>query len=410
MSIQFSIKHLVNEGIPNKNIEEWKFFDTSLFSQNNWMIPNSEPNLSDEKKVKNNDIKITFKNGVFKSNLSNVSNKKDQVEIHSLKKYIINNPDILSKVYTDPKPFAENRISNSNDTRALSLVTLNALLKNDGVVIIIKKNANLPEFIEISHINDEEKNHLIINPYLLLVSEENSSAKILEVFYGSKENIWTNLVTQLYLEKNSTLDISRIQFNKNNGIRTSSLLCNLESYSKLSCFNFNEGNIRDDIRVNMMGNSSKCQINGIITAGKSISSDTYCKVTHSGKECSSNQNWRLISTDMGKSSVQGKIRVDKGASKSEGHFNSKTLLLGEKAKVEVKPELEILEDDIICSHGASIGELDKDALFYLQSRGIQLEEARKIILYAFIEQTLGKTKKIKDLVYLGFDNFFQETI
>ena len=372
------VKHLIKDGMPSRKVEEWKYFDTNIFLKKDWKISKSK-NISITKtntkiNEKTTNIKIIFKNGAYNPNSSDLGNG-DLIEIHSLKKYIQKNPEFLSKVYSDPSKYVEKKISNIKDTKALSLVSLNALLKEDGVVFVIKKDSELPEIIEINHFNNETESNLIINPYFFIVAEKNSKAKVLETFNSYNKNIWTNEVAQIYLENNASLDISRVQLHKNNGIRTSFLLCKLESNSSLSCFNFNEGVIRDDIRVTMNNENSNCEINGIITADKSNTSDTFCKITHVSKNCSSNQNWRLISASSGKSSVQGKIRVEKGASKSEGHFNSKTLLLGENSKAEAKPELEIMEEDIVCSHGASIGELDKDALFYMQTRGIKIEES-----------------------------------
>ena len=124
----------------------------------------------------------------------------------------------------------------------------------------------------------------------------------------------------------------------------------------------------------------------------------------------SNQNWRLISAKKGKTSIKGKIRVERNATGSEGNFNSKSLLLDKKAISNSKPELEILEDEVICSHGSSVGEIDKAALFYLRSRGLSDLEATKLLLNGFVRNCIDETDVVRDLVISKFSEFLDEVI
>ena len=116
------------------------------------------------------------------------------------------------------------------------------------------------------------------------------------------------------------------------------------------------------------------------------SNDIFCKVTHNAPNTISNQEWRMLSSDNSKTSLNGKIKILKGAKNSKGNFFSKALLLNQKAKAFSKPELEIFEDEVSCSHGSSFGELEKDKMFYLQSRGLSKKNAVKILVEAFINE------------------------
>ena len=123
--------------------------------------------------------------------------------------------------------------------------------------------------------------------------------------------------------------------------------------------------------------------------------DIFCKVTHNAFNSDSKQDWRMISADTSKTSLNGKIKIIKGAKNSSGNFFSKALLLNHKAKAFSKPELEIFEDEVSCSHGSSFGEIEKDKVFYLQSRGLSKKEAIKMLVSAFISEL-----NIKIIIYL----------
>ena len=127
-------------------------------------------------------------------------------------------------------------------------------------------------------------------------------------------------------------------------------------------------------------------MSGIILSNQKYESDVLCKVLHKAKKTFSDQKWRLISFDNSKTSVNGKICVNKGAKKSDANFTSKSLIFSNKAFSFSKPELEILEDDVKCKHGASFGEIERDLIFYMQSRGIKKNDAVIMLIYAFINE------------------------
>ena len=154
--------------------------------------------------------------------------------------------------------------------------------------------------------------------------------------------------------------------------------------------------------------NSLAKVSGLILSSKNDESDIFCKVIHKGKLTKSDQKWRLISAENSKTSINGKICVNKDAKASDASFYSKSLLLDKKATSFSKPELEILEDEVKCKHGASFGELDSNSLFYLQSRGIKKDEAIILLIYAFIKE-IGLNIEYSEGVVVDFINqFFKE--
>ena len=141
---------------------------------------------------------------------------------------------------------------------------------------------------------------------------------------------------------------------------------------------------------------------GILLTKEEEFNDVFCKITHNEFQTDSNQDWRMISSDNSKSSLNGKIRILKNAKNSSGKFLSKSLLLDNKAKSFSKPELEIFEDEVTCSHGASFGEIEKEKVFYLQSRGLSKKDAIRTLIAAFlneleIEDSFFKKDLIKEI-------------
>ena len=133
----------------------------------------------------------------------------------------------------------------------------------------------------------------------------------------------------------------------------------------------------------MQGQGSNANIDGLILGSKKSKNEILTKVSHLNKNSKSNQNIRIVLDDESRGAFQGKIRVDKGANKTMANMSGKSLLLDKLARVYTKPELEILADDVICSHGLTVGNIDKEQIFYLCSRGISKKEAEKILIEAF---------------------------
>ncbi len=391
------------EFIPNNKTEEWKNFKTSTLKNINWEIPN----LNNEKIEINNDIKkkensLCFVNGKYNSKLSTAAKIKG-LNIFSTSEYFKINPLYKEKFYSSPEKYVEDRLSGIKDKNPTSLIALNSLL-NHGTVLEIDEETKVKNLINVINLSIDKSAQLIVSPHLIIICKENSEATFSETNYT--KNCWINGLTEIYLEKNAELSYSKYQMAMDKGIKTSSLNCNLNYKSNLDLKVFNRENCKEDIRVFLDGKEASARISGIIISKGKKESDIYCKVVHNGKKTLSEQKWRLLSSDSSKTSVNGKIRVNRLAKLSDAAFSSKSLILNNKASSFSKPELEILEDDVKCSHGASFGEIDKNILFYLQSRGIKKKEAILMLINAFIEEIGFKKNNTEELVIKSIKDYF----
>jgi len=375
-------KELLDNIFPDNKAEEWKNFNVNAFIKQKWNLLVSENKPLFKKENISFKNLIVFNNGVLDKKLTE-TNTEDKVKIHSLQEYYNKDKTIVDKIYSNSKKYSEDRISGIVDNKTTSLLSLNSLL-NQGVVIEVAADSKIDN--EICLYNQISANETIINPYILLVANKNSEVNFLDLTSYIEENNWTNVFYEVYLEKNSKVRMSNFSLNQSMNLNTSSYNFHLEKDALLEFASINKGNSKKDIRVFLNGENSKVEIKGMLLSRLIENSDVFCKVTHNAFSSDSKQDWRMISADASKTSLNGKIKIMKGAKNSSGNFFSKALLLNDKAKAFSKPELEIFEDDVSCSHGSSFGELEKDKVFYLQSRGFSKKEAIEMLVSAFISE------------------------
>ena len=394
------LKHFGSEQIPNSKVEEWKNFKTKALKDKDWKLPDILGNKTAEKLSSNLNETIVFKDGSYCPDSSSIKHIKGLV-IKNIENYIEENPNFLEKLSYSPKKYAEERLSGILDNQTTTLLSLNCLI-NQGIVIELEAYKRLRKTIKIIHISKDKTLDLIHSPHIIIISKDGSEASFEE--YYEINNCWINSFIETYLEKNSKLNFSRIQTENTNTIKTVSFNSHIAEDASLNLKILNREKSKEDIRIFLKGKNSNAKVSGIIASSNKDDSDIYCKIVHDNKLTNSEQNWRLISSENSKTSINGKIRVNKGAKKSIAKFSSKSIILNEKATSFSKPELEILEDDVKCSHGAAFGEIDQSLVFYLQSRGIKKQEAIKLLIFAFIEE-IGFEGKI---VFDQLESYFKK--
>ncbi len=389
---------------PDSKAEEWKNFNVNAFIDKKWKLLESKSSPSFKKENISFKNLIVFNNGVLEKNLTEI-NKEDKIKIFSLNEYYNKENTIVDRIYSNSKKYSEDRISGIIDNKTTSLLSLNALL-NHGVVIEVSSNSKVDN--EICLYNQISANDTIINPYVLLVANKNSEVRFLDLTSYIEENSWTNVFYEFYLEKNSKVKISNLSLNQSMNLNTSSYNFHLEKDALLEFSSINKGNSKKDIRVFLNGDNSKAYVKGMLLSRQKENSDIFCKVTHNALSSESSQDWRMLSADSSKTSLNGKIKILKGAKNSSGSFFSKALLMDSKAKAFSKPELEIFEDEVSCSHGSSFGEIEKDKVFYLQSRGLSQKEAIRILVSAFINDLNFKNNNLSDNIKREVEKMFNE--
>ena len=365
--------------IPDKKIETWKFTDLKKVQEKNNFRPSVKSDSTPTNPYKINlDISnniffdpknnfIIFENGYLKK----INTKSDGLEIKSLDSNL------------------ENKIFNKkNFTRKDSLLDINSAFLNENLIIKVKKNAKLKNPISIFYYNCEEEKYLI-NNRINIILEENSEAEINEIFFSNNKSIyWNNVHNYVCLKKNSKLQHYKIQLESKNAIHSSSSNIDCENSSIYNNFIFSIGGNMSRIEVISSINSADINFNikGLYLAKTNQHHDITTLMQHKHPESKSNQHIKGILQKDSSGVFQGKVIVEQDAQKTDAFQFNQNLLLSETAEVNAKPELEIYADDVKCSHGATTGELDEGMLFYLRSRGLNKEEARKLLIEGFINE------------------------
>lgn len=256
----------------------------------------------------------------------------------------------------------------------------------DGFVLDVPTNTHAEKPLNITltgHKNSQTNVRQIIR------LGAGSEFTLIEYQNGAGE-YWTNIVSQIVLERGAKFYHYRFQENSETSVITHNTHVELEEGAEYHAFTLTTGagQSRNQIHADLLGANAVCRLDGITMLDGTENADTTITVEHHSPNCNSYQDYRNVVTDKAVGTFQGKVHVHKAAQKTDGFQMAKSLLLSSQATINTKPELEIYADDVKCSHGATTGRLDADALFYLQARGIPEMQARNLLIQAFVSEVI----------------------
>lgn len=273
-----------------------------------------------------------------------------------------------------------------------SLAQLNAALLIDGIKISIAPGTVVDKPIGILLDDHANEGPLVTQSRLLIDVQNGASAQFVEAHLSSGDAaVFSNNVIQIDLNQHATVDYVRIQQRARHHISTNMLNVELaESATFSHCsFDFGGSLVRNDITARMHGRNTNVAMNGLYLAGDQQHIDNHTRVDHIKGPSKSDEEYRGILTGKSRCVFNGKAIVHRGADGTDANQANHNLLLSEQAEIDTKPELEIYADEVKCSHGATVGQLDESALFYLRSRGLDLDDATRLITRAFASKVLS---------------------
>lgn len=376
-------------GFPTKKDEEWKYTSLkSILNHNYNIFPDAENNiqLTDVKKYFLHEIesyKLVFIDGVYSSFLSETTHEGSDI-------------CLLSTVLKRPKyKMVIDHYFNNIASKSNSITELNTAFSKEGAYIHIPKNTVLQKPIQIMHFSTGKEAEVMLQPRNLIIVGENSHVQIVERHQSLTENVvLTNSVTEIYAGKRAIVDYYKIQ----NDQKTASLIDNTyvkqqqQSIASVNTFSFGGNFTRNNLEFYQEGEHINSNLNGITIIGEKQLVDNHTLVIHKFPNCESHELYKGIYADRSTGVFNGKVIVEKEAQKTNAFQQNNNILIDDGASVNAKPQLEIFADDVKCSHGCTIGQLDENALFYMRSRGIPKKEANALLLYAFANDALQKIK------------------
>jgi len=375
-------------GFPTKKLEAWKYTSlNSVLKQDYSLFPNKEVavELADVRKYFIHDIdtyKIIFIDGKYSSFLSETTHDKIDV-------------CLMSHALTRPKYKAVidnyfNKIAKQDN-----LTSLNTAFASEGAYIHIPRNTEVQKPIQIINFTTGSEAATLLQPRNLVVVEENSQVQIIEKHQSLTGNaVLTNAVTEIFADKRAFVDYYKIQNDDTNASLIDNTYAEQKSNSVVSVHTFSfGGNItRNNLNFYQRGEHIDSILKGITIIEGKQHVDHHTLVHHIEPNCESHQDYKGIYDDRSTGVFNGKVVVEREAQKTNAYQKNNNVLLSNKATINAKPQLEIFADDVKCSHGCTIGQLDDEALFYMQQRGIPKKEGRALLMFAFANTVLESVK------------------
>ncbi|MDM1396982.1 Fe-S cluster assembly protein SufD [Myroides odoratimimus] len=384
-----ALKTFEDKGFPTKKVEAWKYTSLNSILKNEFRVLQKEETAIEYKDVKkyflsdSDTYKLVFINGVFSSHLSSTTH--DGLDVC-----------LMSSAMTKPKyKMVIDAFYNNTADKTDSMTALNTAFATEGAFINIPKSKVVAKPIEIIYFSTVADKALLVQPRNLVVVGENAHVQIVERHQNlTNSTVLTNAVTEIVAHKRAIVDFYKLQNDNEEATLVDNTYITQKQESRVSVHTFSFGGklTRNNLNFYQDGERIDSTLKGVTLISEKQHVDHYTLVSHNQPNCESHQNYKGIYDGNSTGVFNGKIYVDKIAQKTDGFQQSNNILLSEKATIYAKPQLEIFADDVKCSHGCTIGQLDDDAMFYMRQRGIPKKEAKALLMYAFTDEVMESVK------------------
>jgi Fe-S cluster assembly protein SufD len=276
-----------------------------------------------------------------------------------------------------------------------AFTALNTALMRDGAFLHIPDNTVVETPINLLCIATTDGEPTVSHPRNLIVVGQNSQVTLVESFVGTEGEVYfTNAVTEIVAGEASVVDHYKLQQEATSAFHVATLQLQLARGSNFSSHFISLGGnlVRNEVNAVLAAEGIECTLNGLYMGSGAQHIDNHTVIDHAMPRCASHELYKGILRDRARGVFNGKIYVRQDAQKTDAKQTNQTLLLSDDATINTKPQLEIYADDVKCTHGATVGQLSDDALFYLRSRGIGADESRALLTYAFANDVIGRMK------------------
>lgn len=394
-----AMEQFTKRGYPTTRDEEWRFTNVSPIAKTNFRLGDAKQTKLSPGDVAHFDVpglapaaRVVFINGVFVPRLSTINVKN--VQILPLRQAVNSHRELV-------QPHLEGHALHSSKADAFTL--MNTAFVEDGVVIHIARRSVIEQPIELLSISAASDEPFMTHPRNIIVAEENSECTIVERYVSLEAGVYfTNAVTDVHVGENATLNHYLIEEEGGEAFNISTLRTHQLANSNCASHTILLGGklVRNNVHSILDGEGAECLINGLFIGSDAQHMDNHMRVEHAKPHGDSRQFYKGVLDDRSTAVFSGRIIVHPGAQKTDAKQTNKNLLLSREAHVDTQPQLEIYADDVKCTHGATIGQMDEQAIFYLRARGISNDAARSMLIHAFAAESLTRMKNQAIRTYL----------
>lgn len=375
-----------DSGLPGPKLESWKFTNLPRALRERDYLPSdavgraSIDTLASLLPQEARPFRLTFLDGRFSAEHSDARELPAGVTLAPLSQVLRESPERLEGLLSPP-----------SDDREQALSALNAAFFDEGAVLLLEPGTLLERPVELLFLGGTAEQPVESHQRLVVALGEGAEATLVEHHRSLGEGAGLlNLVSDIRLAKGAGLTHLRVQECGAEAIHLAGSAIQLQRDARYRALAFTSGAAlsRHGIAVDLLGENAEVTLNGSYLLRGRQHGDTTSVIRHAVPHTTAQQTYKGALNDRARAVFQGRIVVEQDAQKTDGRMLNKTLLLSEKAEIDSKPELEIFADDVQCAHGATAGELDADALFYLRSRGLSREAATSLLVEAFVAELI----------------------
>jgi Fe-S cluster assembly protein SufD len=370
-------------GIPTVRDEEWRFTNVAPIGAVDFQPAGQISGTADRLHgfaYTDAPLRLVVVNGRFDTTLSRVKGLPAGVHCGSLAGALKDYADVVQRYF-----------GQLADLTTRSFTALNTAFVQDGAFIHVPEGVTLETPVHVIFVTGGEGAHVMAHPRTLVVAGAGSQVTVIESYIGAQgETYFSNAVSEVFVGENAGVDHYRIQQESLEAFHVGVLHTHTSRSARFSSHSFSLGGklVRNDASAILDGEGGDCTLNGLYLADRERLIDNHTTIDHAKAHCGSHEVYKGILGGSARAVFNGKIIVRQDAQKTDAKQTNRALLLTDGATINTKPQLEIFADDVKCTHGAAIGQLDEDAIFYLRARGLTFAEARDMLIHAFAGQVL----------------------
>lgn len=392
-----ALQSFLKLGFPTTKNEDWKYTNVIPLVKNGFEPIALKPELKGGlhldtiERLKAN--RLVFVDGWFSQKYSEILDDKQHLIISPMSQHQENNPQL------------EQYLGKQSNQRQDGFSTWNTANFQDGAFISIPDNIILEHPVLLYHISTGAAQGKVSAPRNLLIAGKNSQSNLIVCYQNlTEEKSITDTVTELFMMENARLDYVKIQSRTNGYSHIGNVFVNQQANSRFNSWTITLGGdlIRNNLNVQMNGENCETHLYGLYVVSGNDHVDNHVTVDHAKPHCFSNQLYKGLLNGSSSGAFCGRILVRQDAQKTNAFQSNKNILLSEQATVNSKPQLEIFADDVKCTHGATSGQIDEEALFYIRSRGISEQHAKNILHHAFAWDVVEKIPNAELRSYIDY--------
>jgi Fe-S cluster assembly protein SufD len=379
-------------GFPTTFDEEWKYTNLAAIAKAEF-TPGFEAKDStlDESRLapfayaEAKSSRLVFIDGVYSRELSSLDALPQGVVAENL-------ADALKGERAES---VREQLARHADYNENALTALNTAFLSEGAFLLIPRGVRVETPIHLLFLSVAQTSPTVSFPRVLIIAEAQSEATVIEAYASAVEGrYWTNAVVEVALEDGARIEHYKVQRESSRAFHTATTQVLLGAASSFDTTTITLGAelSRHNINVRMAARGAECRVDGLYMVGTGQHTDTHSLIEHAAAYCTSRQLYKGILDGKSRAVFNGKVFVHEGAMQTDAQQTNRNLLLSNDARVDTKPQLEIFADDVKCAHGATVGQLEEEELFYLISRGLNPELAQNLLTYGFAEEVINKIR------------------